>query len=184
MIDMAQAVDQVIGVEGAYSNNPNDSGGETMWGITLDTARRYGYAGPMAAMPKSEAARIYIQHYIVGVKLDQVWSIADRIAYELFDSGVNCGSETAIKWLQTGLNALNKQGKDFADMTVDGHIGPQTLQALKVFLTLRKLDGEIVLLKVLNVLQGAHYLTLGVERPKDEDFIYGWFKTRIDLPAR
>jgi len=37
--------------EGRYANLPDDPGGETMWGITKDTARRNGYLGEMRAMP-------------------------------------------------------------------------------------------------------------------------------------
>jgi hypothetical protein len=33
-------IDGVIGREGGYSNNPNDSGGETMWGVTIARGSR------------------------------------------------------------------------------------------------------------------------------------------------
>ena len=29
-----KAFSHTLGLEGKYSNNPNDTGGETMWGIT------------------------------------------------------------------------------------------------------------------------------------------------------
>jgi lysozyme family protein len=185
MISMDDAINQVIGIEGGYSNNPKDSGGETNWGITVDEARRAGYTGPMRSMPRDVAVRIYKSKYILEPKLDKLWTLEQaRIAYEVFDSGVNCGTQTAIKWLQTGLNALNREGNDYPDIAVDGSIGPATLGALQKFLQLRKLEGEVVLLKILNVLQGAHYLDLSVRRPKDEDFVFGWFRTRIDIPLR
>lgn len=184
MFTIDEAVDKLIGIEGGYTNNPNDSGGQTIWGITLATARKYGYNGLMSAMPRDQASRIYKQQYIVEPKIDKLWAIDDRIAYEVFDTGVNCGPQRAIKFLQQGLNALNRGGQDYSDIALDGDIGPATLQALKTFLTLRKLEGEIVLLKILNVLQGAYYLNLAVARNKDEDFIFGWFRNRIDIPVR
>ncbi|MCA2603440.1 putative peptidoglycan-binding domain-containing protein, partial [Microcystis sp. M26BS1] len=61
---------------------------------------------------------------------------------------------------------------------------PKTLQALQKFLQLRKLEGEIVLLKMLNVLQGSYYIDLASRRMKDEEFIFGWFRNRIDIPLR
>lgn len=184
MITIDEAIDKLVAIEGGYVNNPNDSGGETIWGITLATARHYGYTGPMRAMPRAEALRIYKQSYIVAPKIDKLWSLNDRIAYEVFDTGVNCGPGTGIKFLQTALNALNRQGRDYSDITVDGVIGPATLRALESFLRLRKLEGEIVLLKALNVLQGAFYLDLAARRQKDEEFVFGWFRTRIDIPIR
>lgn len=179
-----EAIDKLIGIEGGYVNNPNDKGGETNWGITVDTARRHGYTGPMIALPRDEAARIYKQEYITDPKLDQIWTINDQIAYELFDSGVNLGPGTAIKWLQIGLNALNREGKDYTDGGVDGAIGPHTCQALTSYMEKRGADGVIVLLKILNVLQGAHYLDLAQQRQQDEEFIFGWFRTRVELPGQ
>lgn len=184
MWDIDEAIDKLIGVEGAYSNNKSDSGGETIWGITLATARRYGYNGAMRSMPRAVATRIYKEKYVLEPKIDKLGAIDQRIAYEVFDTGVNCGPEKAVRFLQSGLNALNRQGKDYADIALDGDIGPATLRAFETYLKLRKLEGEIVLLKILNVLQGAHYLNLAVARQKDEDFIFGWFRTRIDIPLR
>lgn len=179
-----QAVDKLIGIEGKYSNNPADSGGETMWGITLDTARRNGYHGAMRSLPRGEAARIYKAEFVVAPKFDKVWELSSLIGYELFDTGVNSGPGVPIKWLQENLNVLNRGGKDYPDITEDGAIGPRTLQALKAFLTLRGIEGEQVLLKMLNVDQGAFYKSLARKRQKDEAFIFGWFRTRIELPAR
>ena len=38
-----KAFTHTLGLEGKYSNNPNDTGGETMWGITKALTIRYGY---------------------------------------------------------------------------------------------------------------------------------------------
>lgn len=168
--------------EGKYSNNKHDSGGETMWGITLATARRNGYTGPMRSMPKHVAVEIYKKEYWLAPDFHHVARFSKRVAMELFDTGVNCGPKVAARFLQTALNILNRQGKDYADIKVDGDIGNATLQALEKFLRLRKLEGEVVLLKILNVLQGAHYIELATRRQKDEEFIFGWFRTRIEIP--
>ncbi|WP_083579019.1 glycosyl hydrolase 108 family protein [Tardibacter chloracetimidivorans] len=37
--------------EGGYVNNPNDTGGETNWGITRGVAVANGYSGPMKDLP-------------------------------------------------------------------------------------------------------------------------------------
>ena len=63
-------IDGVIGREGRYSNNPADTGGETMWGITIAVARANGYNGPMKAMPRDVAKSIYMNKYVVGPGFD------------------------------------------------------------------------------------------------------------------
>ena len=62
---------------------------------------------------------------------------------------------------------------------VDGDIGPATLRALDAFLRLRGKEGEIVLFRALNALQGTRYIELSQARQKDEAFVYGWLRTRV-----
>lgn len=180
---LEQIVEQTLGHEGGYVNDPRDSGGETIWGITLATARRFGYSGPMRSMPRAEAVRIYIEQYMKTPKIDRLNAYSSRVCAEVYDTGVNTGPERAIEFLQTALNVLNRQARDYPDLIVDGQLGEKSFKALEAFLKLRKLEGEIVLLKILNVLQGAFYIDLASRREKDEAFILGWFRTRIGLPG-
>lgn len=177
-----EIIEKVIGVEGRYSNNPKDSGGETCWGITIAAARRYGYTGAMRDMPKSAAVRIYDLRFMRTARIGDLNPISSRVCHEVFDTAVNCGEKVAIQFLQRSLNVLNREGRDYTDLVTDGQIGSKTLAALTSFLKLRKLEGEVVLLKILNSLQGAHYVLLAERRSKDEEFIFGWFRTRIDIP--
>jgi hypothetical protein len=65
----------------------------------------------------------------------------------------------------------------------DGRIGPQTLGALDCFLRLRGTSqGETVLLRALEALQGERYLRLAERRPANEAFLYGWLANRIGTP--
>ncbi len=99
---------------------------------------------------------------------------------ELFDSGVNMGPAVAVTFLQRALSALNRHGKDYADLVPDGLIGPGTLQALDVFMTIRGKDAaETVLLRALDALQGERYIRLAERRPANEAFLYGWLANRI-----
>jgi lysozyme family protein len=171
---------KVVGIEGRYSNNPADSGGETMYGVTVRVARSYGYTGPMNLMPLATAHAIYRDLYWDRLRLDRVVSVAGgRVADELFDSAVNCGVVTAATWLQRCLNVLNQQASWWADIATDGAVGNLTLDALQAFVGRRGQEGCTVLLRMLNALQGAHYVTLSESRPKDEAFVYGWFKNRV-----
>jgi lysozyme family protein len=114
MSQFDRAFVDLLGHEGAYSNDPDDPGGETMWGVTVAVARASGYNGPMRDMPQSTAMAIYSTQYWKG------WmnSLDYALAFQVFDASVNSGPVQAIKWLQRSLGI-----KD------DGLAGPQTLAA-------------------------------------------------------
>lgn len=173
------ALKHTLGIEGDFSDDPSDSGGATKWGITESVARAFGYSGRMQDMSVSLAKSIYRQNYWDLIKLDPIAELSEDIAVELFDTAVNCGTGFAGKCLQRSLTAFNRNGRDYPDLTVDGLVGRMTITALRAFLEKRGLNGETVLLRALNSLQGARYIELVENRPKDERFIYGWFSNRV-----
>ncbi|MCZ4281711.1 hypothetical protein O4H49_13050 [Kiloniella laminariae] len=182
MTDLKQRfIDGIIEIEGGYSNNPDDSGGETKYGITAQVARNYGYKGPMRDLPRDLAFRIYSDLYWHSLKLDHVVGLSPLIAEELADTGVNMGVGRAAKFLQRSLNAFNKQQQLYPDLVVDGAIGNATIDALQRYLHLRQREGETVLYRALNALQGAKYIALAEAREKDETFIYGWLLNRVGM---
>jgi lysozyme family protein len=89
------------------------------------------------------------------------------------------GPETAALYLQRALNALNQEGRLYADIRADGRIGPMTVAALREYLQRRGNPGITVLLRALNALQGAAYIGLAEHRMKDEAFVYGWLANRV-----
>lgn len=177
--DVDQLIEALIEREGGYVNNPADKGGATCFGITEAVARANGYAGAMRQLPRAEAAAIYRRLYWLRPGLDQVAKHSRGIAAELFDTGVNMGPAVAITFLQRALTALNRNGKDFADLVPDGRVGAATLAALDAFFAVRGKSGEAVLLRALEALQGERYLRLAERRPANEAFLYGWLANRI-----
>lgn len=173
--------DRVVGVEGKYSNNPKDSGGPTMYGITEQVARANGYNDDMKEMPLSVARIIYRRRYWETLKLDMVFAISPAIAAELFDTGINCGIGVAGTFLQRSLNVLNREGRDYPDLNVDGGVGMVTVASLKSFIDKRGKAGEAVILKALNALQGSRYIELAEKRAKDEEFEFGWLLNRVSI---
>ncbi len=153
-MDIEELIDALIEREGGYVNHPDDRGGPTKFGITEAVARAHGYSGPMRTFPREEAAAIYERLYWLRPRLDEVAQRSQAVAEELFDCGVNMGPAVAVTFLQRALSALNRHGKDYADLVPDGRIGPGTLQALDVFMTIRGRDAaETVLLRALDALQ-------------------------------
>lgn len=171
-------INEIIRVEGGYVNDPRDSGGETNFGITVAVARANGYNGAMRDMPRSVAFDIYSARYWDAVKGDNLVKLSEHVAEEVVDTSVNMGPGRAGKFLQRALNVLNKRGSLYRDLAVDGAIGKATLSALRAYLGSRD---EETLVKALNCLQGAYYITLAERREKDERFVYGWFKNRVVL---
>ena len=173
-----ELINKLIEVEGGYVNDRSDSGGETNFGVTAEVAERYGYAGSMRDMPRRVAFDIYSARYWDKVRADDLLSLSPAVCEEIFDTGVNMGTGRAGKFLQRCLNVLNKQGSLYRDLTVDGGVGPATIKALRAYLGSRD---EQTLVKALNCMQGAKYIELAERREKDERFVYGWLKNRVDM---
>lgn len=174
-------INKIIEVEGGFVNDPSDSGGATNFGITEKVARAYGYTNDMRDLPRATAFRIYADRYWEPLHLSVIERMSSHVADELADTSVNMGVKRAAEFLQRSLNVLNYGGKLYPDLFVDGDIGQRTTRALGEYLAHRGNEGEIVLVKMLNSLQGAFYVELAERREKDEKFIYGWFKNRVKL---
>lgn len=179
MID--EIIEGILRAEGGYSHDPADSGGETNFGITATTAKENGYYGSMKDLPKATAKQIYLNQYWLVPHFDRVATLSPATAEELCDTGVNCGVGFAKLILQQALNLLNRQEVDYKDIKEDGSIGPGTLAALASYLVKRGKEGEVVLVRMLNIMQGARYIEITKTYPKNEAFIYGWILNRVKI---
>ncbi|EXI36650.1 glycosyl hydrolase 108 family protein [Acinetobacter baumannii 846928] len=179
-MNIEKYLDELIQREGGYVNNPADRGGATKYGITEAVARTNGFKGNMKDLPLDVAKAIYKKQYWTAPRFDQVNVISSAVAEELLDTGVNCGTGFAKPLLQRALNLLNNQGKGgWPDLSVDGIYGPATLNALKTYLAKRGKEGEKVLVRVLNIMQGQRYIEICERNPSQEQFFYGWIANRI-----
>ncbi len=181
MNNFEKAIRIVLDHEGGYSNHPSDKGGATRYGITEAVARAHAYSGRMDDLSEYAAQQIAKAQYWDVLRLDEISAISYPIALELFDTGFNCGVATAGRFLQRALNSLNRQGKDYHDVEVDGVIGPLTVHALRLLLVARGINGQAVMLKALNCLQGTYYIEISEKRPANEDFVFGWLSNRVSL---
>ena len=181
-------IDSTIQVEGGYVNNVDDSGGETNYGITYQTAmdfryewKHYNWNGGIISMPLSFAQDVYAYDYYYRPKLYLVADVSKLLAKELFDTGVNTGSRIPIKWMQRLLNVFNNKGEYYSDIEVDGYLGSATIKAYKGLCDKRGDSAvEKVLYNGLNSMQAVHYIELAESREKDETFVYGQLLHRTD----
>lgn len=184
MQDINQIIEKILDEEGAaYTNDPRDSGGPTKYGIT-QAALAAWRGHPVTPedvrfLLMDEAAKIYRDRYYQKPGFADVATLSPTIAAKLTDCGVNMGPPTAATFLQRALNIFNQGGKLYSDISADGQIGPGTLGALQSFLAARGKDGELVLLRAINCLQGAKYVALAEQNPKNEAFVYGWIAQRV-----
>lgn len=122
-----EVFERTMGHEGGYVNNPKDPGGETIWGITIATARVNGYTGAMRYMKRDQAKEIYRKAYWERAKCAQYNS---AIGFQMFDAAVNHGIGNAIRILQRAVGVAD-----------DGLIGKITLSAINQ----KSLDDVLVL---------------------------------------
>lgn len=177
MKNIDQLLDELIVREGGYSNDPADSGGETMYGITKVVARAHGYHDEMRNMPKSVAKNIYQDQYWTLPRFDLVAQRLPSVAEELFDTGVNMGPMVAAKFLQRALSVL----VEGPPLVVDGAIGRVTLYALDAFIKQRGKDkAAAVLLRLLNAQQAVRYMEIAEKNPSQEKFMFGWTLNRVE----
>ena len=178
--------------EGGYSNDPIDAGGETYKGITKKYEANWGGWVIIDSLrndsnfPKCLDDNEELQEKVMEVYKRKYWDIfwGDKfdnqdIANEMFDTGVNMGTTRAIKYLQKSLNLLNRDQKNYSDISEDGVIGNNTLNILNNFLNKFKKDVKY-LLKLMNLFQGMHYINYMSKSPKQERFARGWL-SRVKL---
>lgn len=166
----------VFAAEGGYVNNPKDPGGETNMGITKKVAVSHGYTGPMKQLPKDLAASIYFEDYIRKPGYEPFVELSPAIAEELVDTGVNTGPARPSRWLQVALNALNRDGRDYPALVVDGRVGKATINAYQ---SLQRVRGKTkacqMVIKLLDAQQAMHYVSL----THLKTFTPGWIDNRI-----
>lgn len=169
-------IDDTIIREGGdkFTNNPKDSGGPTRYGITEAVARAFGYRGKMEELPRSVAELIYVQRYWIEPGFGRIAEVFPRLGERLFDFGVLAGQKTSAEMLQRCLNVLNRNGRDYPDLVPDGRIGTMTVGALRAYVGKRGDDGRRVLVGMVASLQSVYLMQLAEQRPKDEEWQFGW----------
>lgn len=166
------------------SNHKDDAGGETYSGIArnrhptwagwqwIDQAKESGTKADADALSQSTKA-FYWREFWEPIHGD---ALPQAVAEEMFDTAVNTGVGRAVKFLQSALNLLNRNGTLYMDLTVDGGVGPATLAAVEA---LPEKDVP-VLVKILNIFQANHYIDIIRRKPTQSVFARGWL-ARVTL---
>lgn len=187
MADFNEAFEITSAHEGGYANDPVDRGGETYRGIArvhhpdwagwrrVDAKR--GKAGFPGSLDRDSALQEDVKAFYKAVFWDRFGGdeLPDQaVANELYDTAVNMGVRRAVRFLQSSLNLLNRDQRDYEDLIVDGWFGGKTLDALAKLL--KKDRNSDALVKMMNIQQGARYVEIMAGDPSQERFARGWIK--------
>lgn len=184
---------KVLLEEGGYTNDANDTGGETYRGVSrnnfpdwqgwliIDSYRQQSNF-PANALADAHLLKLvkawYKQNFWDVFNLDGITSTA--VAYEIFEQSVNHGVGRGARHIQEVCNALNYQSRFGADLAVDGKNGPATRARLYA---VAQADSKTAtaLANGLNCLQGAFYISLGNSQSSKSDYrkyTKGWLANR------
>jgi lysozyme family protein len=177
--DFSQAHKFVEQWEGFHDDDPDDPGGETLYGISRKNHPNWGGWPTWDANRRetekqlSEDARrelhewrdmFYRREFWHPLRLQEFPS--RRLAIIVYQAAVNCGVRRVARWLQQSLNAVAG-----ADIIVDGRVGNHTLHAVQVAFEkgyIRIVEDAVI------AKQRQHYEFLADGDPRLGKFLKGW----------
>jgi len=188
--------------EGGYTFDPDDVGGETYKGISkkynpswtgwviIDEMKNPDKCTSSVGFPDNlnevnektielniRVKTFYKLSYFDPYRGDEM---PYGLALEMFDTSVNMGVGRAVKFLQIALNVLNRNQQLYPDQVEDGMYGKNTHKCLQTYMENDTID---LLIKIINVLQGNHYIEYMKKSPTQEKYARGWFN-RVDISKR
>jgi len=114
-------INEVLESEGGFTDDPNDAGGPTNKGITIEVFKKYikpdGTVHDLKIMTRSQAEDVFRQQYWNACRCDE---LPEGVNYTVFDFAVNSGNHRAKTYLQ-----------NIVGTEVDGRMGPDTMAAVR-----------------------------------------------------
>lgn len=153
---------RTIQFEGGFSDDPNDPGGATKYGIS---SRSYPDLD-VRTITLEQAKAIYLRDFWEPASCDRLND--PEVAAKVFDLAVNCGIRKAGEILQRAINFLIRHE---AEVSEDGVIGPSTIHAAEMC-------NQRLLLLALRGEQYVHYRALVQSKntTRFETFAGGWLR--------
>ena len=165
MLTVKEIAQEIVTREGGFVNDPDDPGGPTNHGVTLNTLRRLGIdvnrdtridLADVRALTRAQAVDIYVEHYFTR---PGIGSLPDVLQASVFDMNVNAGAN-AVKILQRLLTEMGYP------CDPDGQIGPQTIRAAQAAFE----AAPAFLADAYGIARRNYYYALADERPASRKF--------------
>lgn len=164
--DFERCIQFILRVEGGYTFNPNDPGGETKYGITK---RDYPDLN-IASLTEEDAKKIYWFDYWLKNRCDKIDSLPVKLTY--FDTCVNMGPRRAGKFLQKTISYLH-------NITIDGIVGPKTISICNDLCSDH--TNEMFIYTDVILRRAFFYTKLATKRRKLQVFLKGWLNRLLLL---
>ena len=171
--------------EGGLSDHPNDRGGLTAYGASIEFVKGIAATGSgknflqaigvdlpvtravMRQLRPGQVTTMFRREFWDALRLDE---LPFRQAALLYDATVNHGQATAVKLSQRGYNRCVTHGVKLA---VDGILGPLTRKALQT-------DTDKVVREIIEA-RREFYEGIVAARPDQGVFLKGWLNRANDL---
>ena len=170
-VKFSYAINVVFAHEGIQSDDKDDKGGLTRYGLTLDYLKdnKIDVNGDdvidindIKAIDKNKALGIYYKYFWERYQYNRINAL--QIATKLFDMAVNMGETTAHRLLQRTLNIIND-----TELKTDGILGDKTFAAINSTEPEKLRDA-------LRKRQAAYYKAIVERNPTQEKFLTGWLR--------
>ena len=181
MAGFQNSLKRVLELEGGYSDDPNDKGGNTNFGITERVYNAWlsndsKPLRPVIGITVEEVALLYYSEFWIQARCNLIEEFSWPLADEVFETSVNCGPGIGVVMVQQAFNSLRSE--DVPPLVNDGRCGPLTLHALR---RMCEQGYEDILVRASNCQQYIYYCTLLDKDPvRNRKYIRGWMK-RISL---
>jgi lysozyme family protein len=167
MPTIEEIISDVIRREGPATNDPDDRGGRTAYGIS-ERANPEAWAD--GVVTEAEAREIYERKYVKWPGFDKVSNI--YLKAQLVDFGVNSGPALATMKLQEILNTYEWVNPK---LKVDGALGPKSLNTMLQVGDAKWLNNQLV---------AARIKMLGrivSKNPSQLKYINGWLNRALEF---
>jgi len=168
------AIENLFRQEGGYVNDPQDKGGATKYGISLNFLKSLGKRGDInndnvvnendiKIIDKNTAIEIYKKEFWDKYGFHRINN--EIIAETLFDFSVNMGSKSAIKLIQKALNLHDSKQLS----KENGVLDDQTIFLINI-------SNPLKLMLFFRAVVSWHYIQITEKDSSQKKFIYGWLK--------
>jgi lysozyme family protein len=184
MADFKKAIIVLLNNEGDFSNDPNDPGGATKFGVSLRFLKTIGEFGDfdddgnidvddIKLLTIGRTSFIYQKYWWNNFRYGLIND--DDIASKILDWSINIGHVRTHKLVQRAINLMpvHREGETKEYLKVDGIMGNKTIAAIN-----SKPPKDLMM--VLRGVLSCYYIGLAEKYPHFEKYIVGWLNKKVN----